>query len=197
MTQDRAHTIAEKTVSPGDKLFTIHLLCLMLFVFMFSSCAAPAPIETGVRNEKSQDLDLKTVLKGPSGYKGETVIWGGVIFRSEKKNGLTFLFVEETPFDFRGRPKDLEFSEGLFIAAASEDLDPKSYTAGRKITVAGEIAGEELGVYRNAPYVYPVLRVREIHLWTVDPAPIQWNWGRIPYYWPDEYTPDQERRPTP
>jgi outer membrane lipoprotein len=197
MIQDRIQKVSENPVQKTKKMPAISLLQLILLLFMTISCAIPSPIETSVRNEKTHDLSLEAVLRDPSLYKGETVIWGGVIYRSEKRNGSTALFVEETPFDFRGRPKNIEFSEGLFMARTSENLDTDAYAAGRKITIAGEISGEELGNYRNTPYVYPVITIKEKHLWRVDSPPLQWNWGKTPYYWPDEYTPDQERRSMP
>jgi outer membrane lipoprotein len=171
-------------------------LSVALLLFMASACAVPAPM-SAVRKDVREDLPLRAVLGNPSVHKGELVVWGGVILRSVKKEGLTDLYIEEQPFDFRGRPKERELSEGVFIGRGPELPDHEAYTAGRKVTIAGEIAGEELGTYNGEPYVYPVIRIKEIHLWKEDSPPIRWNWGRVPYYWPDEYMPDQERRPTP
>jgi outer membrane lipoprotein len=142
----------------------------------------------------NEDLVFVKVLANPSAFKGEIVVWGGVIMKTVGSARQSALFLHETPFDFRGRPRGEKFSEGLFIAKTSEFLDPNIYTSGRVVTVAGEIVGQELGTYRDVPYAYPVIRIREVHLWKKESPPIQWNWGRTQYYWPDEYNPGAEGR---
>ncbi len=163
-----------------------------LFSVLLIGCAS-SPISLEVRKEADENLNFIKVLENPTAFHGVVVIWGGVIIRAvshaDNKNAI---FLWETPLDLRGKPKGKEFSEGMFVARTSEFLDPKAYTSGRKTTIAGEIIGEQLGEYRGAPYVYPIIKIREIHLWEAVSA-IQWNWGNIPFYLPDEFTPDEER----
>jgi len=121
------------------------------------------------------------------------VIWGGVIIKVVNRTGESSLFIQETPLNFSGKPKDREFSQGLFIARTPEFLDPQTYFSGRKVTVAGEIIGEKLGVFKDTPYVYPIIKIREIHTWEKEPS-IQWDWGKLPFYMPDEFKPDEEYR---
>jgi starvation-inducible outer membrane lipoprotein len=187
--------IFQKLSSHDERYLFLFFFAAVMLLFSVSGCATPAQFTAG-ESEISENLSLRRVLGNPSEYTGETVAWGGVILRSEEKDGLIDLYIEETPFDFRGRPKDRELSEGIFIARTSETAG-LDFTVGRKVTVAGEIAGQELGTYEGTPYVYSVILTKEIHLWKADSPPIRWNWGRVPYYWPDEYSPDQERRPVP
>ncbi len=170
--------------------FLIHLFAGLISVSM-TGCASP--ISKEVKKEADESISFIKVLENPKAFHGVVVIWGGVIIRAvnhaDNKNAL---FLWETPLDLRGKPKGEGLSEGMFIARTSEFLDPKAYVSGRKVTIAGEIIGEQLGEYRGVPYVYPVIKIREIHLWEAVPA-IQWNWGRIPFYLPNEFTPDEER----
>jgi outer membrane lipoprotein len=169
------------------------LLFLGLLLIVISGCASPAPTEIGV-GKVNENLTVIKVLGNPSDFKGEVIVWGGVIMKMVSSEAGGDLYIQATPFDFRGRPKDEEFSEGMFIARTWEFLDPQKYAPGRKVTVAGEIIGAEMKTYEGAPYIYPLVRIREIHLWEKESPPIQWNWWKTHYYWPDEYTPDQERR---
>lgn len=180
---------------PENDRSLISFLTIMLLLFMVSACAVPAYMPTA--NEVSEDLSLKRVLGNPSGHKGETISWGGIILQSEKRNGTTDLYIEEMPFDRGERTEARELSEGVFIARTPEALDPGSYLAGNKVRVKGEITGGELGTYREMPYLYPVIRINEISFWQREHPGVQWNWGRRSYYWPDEYTPDQEHRTMP
>lgn len=125
--------------------------------------------------------------------RGVVVIWGGVIMKVDNHAGGSDLYLWEMPLDFRGKPKGREFSKGEFIAKSSKFLDPKSYTMQQKVTVAGEITGEELGSYGGLPYVYTVIKIKKIYLWKKEIPTIQWEWGETPYYWPNEISPKLEK----
>ncbi len=176
--------------------FLIYLFAWGLSVLL-TGCTS-SPISPEVRKEADENLNFIKVLENPTAFHGVIVIWGGVIIRvvnhADSKNAI---FLWETPLDLRGKPEGKEFSEGMFLARTSAFLDPKAYTSGRKATIAGEIIGEQLGKYHGIPYVYPVIKIREIHLWEAI-APLKWDWGNIPFYLPEEFIPDEEQtRPLP
>lgn len=166
------------------------LICITLLLLMISGCTSP--ISSEVRKEANEDLEFIKVLKNPSSFHGVVVIWGGVIIKAVNHTGESSLFIQETPLSFSGRPKGREFSQGLFIARTPEFLDPQTYFSGRKVTIAGEIIGEELGQFKETPYVYPIIKIREIHHWEKEHS-IWWDWGKLPFYMPDEFNPDKER----
>ena len=165
-----------------------NIFLILLVAGLISGCASPVSRE--VRKEADENIKFIKVLENPKAFHGVTVIWGGLIVESTSRAGESALFILETARDLRGRPGGWELSEGLFIARTPEFLDPQIYSSGRKVTVAGEIIGEQLGDYQGTPYVYPVIRIREIHPWK-DPV-IKWNWGKTPFYLPDEFNPDKE-----
>ena len=158
---------------------------------MISGCASP--ISSEARKEANGNLEFTKVLENPSSFHGVVVIWGGVIIKAVNRRGESSLFIQETPLNFRGRPKGRGSSQGLFIARSPEFLDPQTYISGRRVTVAGEIIGEKLGKFKEAPYVYPIIKIREIHPWEKEPS-IKWDWGRLPFYTPDEFNPEEEQR---
>jgi outer membrane lipoprotein len=165
-------------------------------VLMMSLTGCASPISPQLRHEAAKNLPFAAVLAGPGAYNGEVVIWGGVIVKTVSRASGSDLYLSETPPGLSGRPKGREYSEGEFIAKTSEVLDPRTYVAGRKVTVAGEIIGQELGTYQGAPYAYPVIRVRELHLWE-ETQPIRWEWWKIPYYSPYHFTPQQYQQQPP
>jgi outer membrane lipoprotein len=157
-------------------------------VLMFlTGCASP--ISPPVRQEAAKNLSFSEVLAKPGAYNGKVVIWGGVIVKTESRADESELYLSETPPGLSGRPRGQEYSEGEFVAKTSKVLDPKTYAAGRKVTVAGEIIGQELGTYLGSPYAYPVIRVKELHLW--EETQIRLEWWKIPYYSPYRFTPQQ------
>ncbi len=154
------------------------------------------PISRELRDEARVDLTFPTVLKNPDAYVGSIVIWGGRIIEVQNRAGETEIMVLESPLGYEEMPKAAEYSRGRFIVKTRIFLDPAIYKPGRKITVAGEIAGKEIRPLGETKYAYPVLRAREIHLWRKEivytyPPGYWWGpgWGRGWYgpYWYDDY----------
>ncbi len=167
------------------KIIYFGLPFLGLLLIMTSGCTSP--ISGEVRREANESLEFIRVLENPTAFHGVTVIWGGVIVKVVNHASGSALFIQETPLGFRDKPRSREYADGFFIARTGEFLDPKKYTSGRRTTIAGEIISEQLGKFRGTPYVYPVIKIREIHLWEREPR-IEWDWAHIPFYVPDEFT---------
>jgi outer membrane lipoprotein len=162
----------------------VGVLCLLL-----SACAYP--ISKQFREEARKDLTFSTVLQNPTTYRGSVVIWGGVIINTLNRPEGTEITVLQTPLDSGGEPADEKFSHGRFIAKSPQFLDPEIYKNGRKITVAGEITGQETRPLGAMQYRYPVLVIKELHLWEKETVTYVypryywgfWNWS-YPYTWP-------------
>lgn len=144
-------------------------------MFLLSACAYP--ISKGLRKEAEKSPGFASVLKAPEMYAGAVVVWGGIIVETINHKKGSELVVLETPLDYEGEPEDREYSQGRFIARTSAYLDPAIYTKGLKVTVAGEIIKPEKRKIGEMTYNYPVISVREIHLWKVS----------TPYYFPYYY----------
>jgi outer membrane lipoprotein len=172
---------------------------LMFCLFLTAGCASP--ISKELRQEAARDLTFSMVLQRPEEYKGSTVIWGGYIIRTVNRVKGTEFYVLETPLGTRLKPEDREYSQGRFVARSSRYYDPKVYGRGRKVTIAGKVAGEQLGKVGELPYVYPLVQIEEMHLWRREPVwyppPYSWDWGwNSPYYEPelDFQPPDDLKR---
>ncbi len=129
-----------------------------------SSCTYP--ISKQLREEARKDNVLfPGVLNDPAAFKGRIVLWGGkVIEITNSKNG-TEMIVLETPLDFLGVPQSAQSSRGRFIARMPKFLDPAIYLADREITLAGEVIGAEERELGETTYKYPVVLIKELHLW--------------------------------
>jgi hypothetical protein len=101
-------------------------------------------------------------------YTGSVVIWGGVIISVDNCSDGSSIAVLQTPLDDRDQPKDIEYSRGRFIATTPHLADPLVFGKGRRITVVGEISGKEtMPIGRSALYSYPVLRIKQLVLWSL------------------------------
>ena len=156
----------------------------------FSGCAPV--ISKQLRGQVAKELTLQVVLKNPEAYKGKTVLWSGVIISSVNLKKGTMIEVLQKPADKQGRPKDVDESEGRFLALYPGYLDVAIYNGGRKVTVAGEIQGKKIQRLGEIDYTYPFISAKEIHLWPVEkedrvyyPCPYwHYPWSYGPYWYP-------------
>ena len=153
-------------------------------VFVASGCAPV--ISKGLRAQIDKEILFEEVIKDPEAYQGKIVVWAGVIIGSKNRKEGTLLEVLQKPADMVGRPKDVDRSGGRFLALYNGYLDMAIYAQGREVTVAGEIKGKRALPLDEIEYTYPLISVKEIHLWSpeskdrVCPYPY---WHYYPWWW--------------
>jgi outer membrane lipoprotein len=166
----------------------LRFFLLGLFLILISGCAYP--ISRGLREEAREGPTFSMVLQDPTAYVGSIVLWGGRIIEAIPQPEGSELIVLETPLDYLEEPKTAKYSQGRFIAKSPRLLDPEVYQKGKKITLAGEIVGKETRPLDKTKYTYPVVLIKQIHLWRrhlvyVSPYPYYWYgpgwWGPWPY----------------
>jgi len=91
--------------------------------------------------------------------------WGGVIVSLENLKQSTELQIIAYPLNRNGRPDTDEPPTGRFIAVSTGYLESGDYARGRQVTVTGEIDRLREGKVGQADYLFPVMHVRDIHLW--------------------------------
>ena len=152
---------------------------------MVSGCAHV--ISKDLRANSDLSLTLKQVRGDPSAYNGKSVIWGGdIIQTTNQQDGTTQIEVFQRPLGWGEEPKGTLASEGRFLIVADKYLDPYIFKTGRKITVSGEIQGEQIKPLGKMDYRYPVLLSKQIYLWEncyYYPYPyyFYWPFGGYPY----------------
>ncbi len=130
----------------------------------FSGLWACAPIAHQWAQQTDPHLSYAKVVDNPSAYTGAFILWGGTIQGNQPIPGGTELMVEEAPLSPRERP-DLQITQGMFIAKISEYLNPDTFGQGRVVTLAGQLIGEEKRTVGVEEYTFPVVAIRQIHLW--------------------------------
>lgn len=164
----------------------LYIARISILVSLFAVACAPV-ISKGVREKVSAELSFKEVLQNPEAHRGELLLLGGEIIRSENTKEGTLIEVLQKPTDREGRPKDVDRSEGRFLALYDGFLDVAIYSKGREVTLAGEIRGKRVLPLGEIQYTYPVLAIREIHLWPLEskekPYPYPYPYPYWPYPW--------------
>ena len=164
---------------------------IALALSLFVGGCAPV-ISKELRSQVARDITFRDVREDPDLHKGKLVLWGGVIIGAKNVKEGTLIEVLQKPTDGRGRPKDVDQSDGRFIALYDGYLDVAIYCQGREVAMAGWIKGKRVQKLGEVDYHYPLMAVREIHLFKEEryyPYPYwyyHWYyppWWYYPYPW--------------
>lgn len=167
------------------------LMFISALAAVFAGCAPV--ISKSLRNQADETIGVAAVRQSPRTYEGEIVIWGGEIIAATNLPAATRLEILQKPLDYQLRPKTVDVSEGRFLVIYEGFLDVAIYGRGRELTVAGQLTGVETLPLGETRYTYPVVKVREIHLWAQRPEVPDDYYYRYPYYYP-YYYPYRHRR---
>lgn len=165
-----------------NRLFKFAVLGFSAVVI--SACATNPIAKEYQQEAKMEDLTFPMVFQNPDAYVGDIVLWGGVIVETINEKSGTDIIVLNTPLGREDRPKGTKYSRGRFIAASTRFLDPALYRWGRKITLAGQVAGKKTLKLGKTNYTYPVVTIKQLHLWQRRPHYVYpYYWGGSPYWY--------------
>lgn len=160
-------------------------LRVFAWLILVGAAGCAPVISSNLRDQAAPGITFEQVFKDPTRYRGKTVIWGGVIVRSENKREGTLLEVLQKPTDYAGRPLETDRSGGRFLALYKGFLDVALYAEGREVTIAGRIEGRRTLPLGEIRYAYPLIRILEAHLWQERK---DWEDLHYPYwYYPHVY----------
>jgi outer membrane lipoprotein len=135
---------------------------------LLAGCAS-YPISKEYR-QKAIDVSIPAVQARPADHIGSTVIWGGIVLANNHVEDGSRLEILQMPLDYQQYPTNLSESEGRFIATTPKFLDPQIVGRGRRVTLAGTIAGLDTMPIDQADYLYPVVAVQELRYWVYSPS---------------------------
>jgi outer membrane lipoprotein len=171
-------------------IFLSSVMFLGLCLFMFASgCALVISKQLIMR---SQDIDFDEIMKDPEAYTGKVVVLSGIILNSKNTKEGTLLEILQIPAGPSSWPGDMDESKGRFLGLYKGFLDVAVYRSGRELTLGVEITGTRVLQLEEIGYTYPLVEVREIHVWPVEKEepvcfcpPYVWHpWWYYPYPWP-------------
>ncbi|GAB4485415.1 MAG: Slp family lipoprotein [Thermodesulfovibrionales bacterium] len=160
----------------------IRFVFAFLGLFLLASCAhvISAPNRAGALT----GVPFRQIRENPAAYLNSRLILGGKIAETTTTNAGSEIEVVQNPLDRYGYIEETDYSEGRFIVAVAEQLDPEIFEKGRYVTVAGVLAGTRPGRINNADYLFPVIHAQEIRLWK-EPVPYPYPYGYYdPFYSP-------------
>lgn len=140
-------------------------LTLLLISLAILSTGCVTVISEQSRKLVDTDAPFKVIKQAPEAYIGKHLLLGGRI--ANVRNSAEGAQLEIVQFDLssRGYPEETFISHGRFLALNSSYMDPLVYRRGMLITLVGEIKGKKTMRLDDLDYTYPVLAMREWHIW--------------------------------
>jgi outer membrane lipoprotein len=117
-----------------------------------------------MRDQADKGVTHEALFQNPDEFAGRIVILGGFIVDTEIKDEGSYIEVVQNPLDSTGRPEDRDISSGRFLVFVEGHIDTAIYSAGREITVAGEVLGRKVLPLGEAQYPYLLIKGKELHL---------------------------------
>jgi len=113
-------------------------------------------------------IDYTDLKANPDNYLGKHVMLGGRIVAATSSSEISRMEIMQLPIDREGIPVDLRNSGGRFIAESTTFHDSALYPPTSLVTLVGEVKGKRSQPLDGAPYLYPVLTIKEIYVWDPD-----------------------------
>ena len=124
-------------------------------------------------------ITFAELRQDPYRYTGRHLLLAGGIAGVRNTSEGGELELVQFAADDNGMITDTTNSGGRFIARSSGFLDPAVYRTGLLVTLVGEVRGKKNMLLDKVVYTYPVLDIREIHLWKPEefPRPPTFHFG--------------------
>jgi len=128
-----------------------------------------------IRDEMGKGADssvtIELLKESPSRYLGKLVMLGGMVAETRNTPDGGQLEIVQFPLADDGYPEKSQVTGGRFLATAPTLLEPLVYLPGTLVTLTGEFKGTRTRPLDEVSYTYPVVSIREIHLWQEDDEP--------------------------
>lgn len=155
-------------------------------------CGVIAP---ELRREAAPIQGLAEVRADPGAFAGRTIILGGTLIETRNRPEGTTLLILEARLGLNQEPRTDDASGGRFMIRFPDYLDPALFAPGRRVTVAGAVAGTTTEPVGGASYAYVVLDGREVYLWKEPSWSNSPPWAPYEPWYPWWYDPRWGRRP--
>ncbi len=156
------------------KRFKIRRLVLHLLLCLMAAGCQPV-LSDAMRQQADTAFPPGELYADADKYAGKTILLGGTVVRVTNEATRSVLELLQRPLGSRLEPEAGDVTLGRALIVFDKTLDDQIFYQGRKITLAAEIMGKETRPLDQTTYSYPLLKVREYHLWPVAAGPSSSN----------------------
>jgi outer membrane lipoprotein len=114
---------------------------------------------------------------------GTPVRWAGVIIETRPEEGHTCFEILSRPLEKSMRPRDIDQSDGRFIACKRGFYDPEVFRKKREVTLTGPIIHIDERKIGDYDYQFPIVDIEFMTLWPERRYLPNYYGPYNPWYW--------------
>ena len=142
-------------------------LTVRLIIISLVSCATGCAtgISQQTRSQVTYHGSFSELRSNIDQHSGEVVMLGGKVIETQGSQTGSEVTVLQLALDRRGRPEDVNQSEGRYLIRSGQFFDPAIYQKGTLLTVVGTLTGSEVRPVGGFDYDYPIVEAIEVKPW--------------------------------
>ena len=151
--------------------FTSMLPVVMLFAAagLLSACSGAKVIPPELEEQIDRSLTFSDIQASPQSVQGRTVLLGGEVLAARRVREGVELEILQLPVKDDDPPADRRTeSQGRFLALDRGGADPASFPPGTRLTLVGDVSGEDTRRLDESTYRYPTVDVKHLYVWSED-----------------------------
>ena len=151
--------------------YTSMLAIVMLFAAagLLSACSGAKVIPPELEEQIDKSLSFSDIQASPQSVQGRTVLLGGEVLAARRVREGVELEILQLPVKDDDPPADRRTeSQGRFLALDRGGADPASFPPGTRLTLVGDVSGEDTRRLDESTYRYPTVDVKHLYFWSED-----------------------------
>lgn len=142
-------------------------LGMSVVMLTFVGCSSGPPVvPEELRSQIDSSVSFRDVQAAPQHFYGRTVLLGGEILSAKRTQEGTEFEILQLPATADDPPAERRSeSQGRFLATDHRPVDPASFPPGTRVTLVGEVRGDEERRLDESTYRYPTLDVKHVYVW--------------------------------
>lgn len=128
---------------------------------------SPSSLEITQTEQIDRSVAFPQLIEAPENYRGRVVMFGGEVLAAKRLKTGTRVEVLQLPLEDNQEPAtDRMATQGRFFAMETKPMDPAALPPGARVTVVGEVTGSATLPLDEIDYVYPILTIKQLHVWS-------------------------------
>jgi outer membrane lipoprotein len=149
----------------GERLLMNLGMSIVMLTFVGCS-SGPAVVPEEFRSQIDSSVSFRDIQAAPQNFHGRTVLLGGEILSANRTQEGTEFEILQLPASANDPPAERRSeSQGRFLATDHRPVDPASFPSGTRVTLVGEVKGDEERRLDESTYHYPTVDVKHLYVW--------------------------------
>jgi outer membrane lipoprotein len=142
-------------------------LAAAMLAVLASACSGSKVIPPELEQHIDSSVSFRDIQASPEALQGRTVLLGGEVLGARMAQGGVELEILQLPVKGDDPPSERRMeSQGRFLAIDRTAGDPASFPPGTRLTLVGEVKGEETRRLDESTYRYPVVETKHLYVWS-------------------------------